>query len=184
MRSRYRVILVVLAALILGGVSATANATISLFIPREQLVQQSAVIARVTVGKAVTTESDDGTAIVTRTEVEVKQLLKGSSQSKLIVEQIGGTYNGKTQHLLGDAYLRPGEDAVVFLVPGDAGRMNYAGLSFSVYHVDEKGMARRDLDGLTIVKRADGKLQQITHREVAEPVEQLMTDIVRLMGGK
>jgi hypothetical protein len=184
MLGRFRVIFVVLAALILGGLATPASATTAIFFPREELVQMSATIARVTVGKAVTSESDDRTAIVTRTEVEVKQFLKGSGQTKFVVEQIGGTYNGKTQRLLGDAYLRPGEDAVVFLVFGDQGRMNYAALSLSVYHVDEKGIARRDLGGLTLVKRSDGQFKQIAPQEIAEPVEQLMTDIVRLVGGK
>jgi hypothetical protein len=178
------VILVVLAALFLSVLSATASATMAIFISREELVQQSVVIARVKVGKAVTSESDDGTAIVTRTEVEVNQFLKGSGQTKLVVEQIGGTYNGKTQRLLGDAYLRPGEDAVVFLVTGEKGRMNYAALSLSVYHVDDKGMAKRDFAGLSFVRRADGQLKPVAPVEVAEPVEQLMTDIVRLAGGK
>jgi len=138
MRSGLKAMLVIMVTAVVGGVSAVADATTALLLTRDELVQRSAVVARVTVGKAVSSESSDGAAIVTRTELAVTQLLKGKAGSTLVVEQFGGTFKGKTQVVMGDAKLSPGEDAVVFL-RGDGGGTAYlTALGQSVYHV-EKG---------------------------------------------
>ena len=87
--------------------------------------------------------------------------------------------------MLGDATLSAGEDAVVFLRQGDKGRWHLTALALSVYHVDQKGMARRSLEGLRLVRRSGGALVPI-HAPADEtvPVESLMTDVVRIAGGK
>ena len=170
-----------------AGVSPAAEATTAVLISRENLVDRSTVVARVKVGKAVTTVSDDGTAIVTRTEVTVTQLLKGSAPATFVIEQIGGTFKGKTQKLTGDAILRAGEDAVLFVrnvAPTTPGApMFLTALAMSVYHVDAKGLVFRDLDDLTLVERKDGRLQPVEPpHEAGETVEHLMTDVVRIAG--
>ncbi|AUX42959.1 hypothetical protein SOCE26_043990 [Sorangium cellulosum] len=178
------------AAVALLGVGAPADATTAVLLSREELVHRSATIARVTVGPSYTTESDDGRSIVTRTELTVTQPLKGAEADKggtkvMLLEQIGGTYNGKTQRVLGDAKLSPGEDALVFLRPGDKGRWHFTALSLSVYHVDTKGLARRSLEGLHLVRPSGGALVPIkVPAEEVEPIESLMTDVVRIAGAK
>ncbi|WP_437654723.1 hypothetical protein [Sorangium sp. So ce1182] len=168
----------------------TADATTAVLLSREELVLRSATIARVIVGRSFTAESDDGRSIVTRTELTLTQPLKGGEAGKgaakvLLLEQIGGTYNGKTQRVLGDAKLSPGEDAVVFLRPGDKGRWHLTALALSVYHVDAKGLARRSLEGLQLVRRSGGALVPVpVPADEIEPVESLMTDVVRIAGGK
>lgn len=180
----FRKLLAVLAAIVLLGVSAAADATTMLFLSREELVKRSDLVVRVRVGKAVTTESEDGRALVTRTELDVVQLLKGKADGRVVVQQRGGTYRGKTQKVLGDAALKPGEDAVVFLRRDEEGKVYFTALALSVYHVDAKGTARRELDGLELARYNGGKLEPSGHVERPEPVESLMTDIVRLAGGK
>lgn len=178
------------AALALLGVVTPADATMAVLLSREELVRQSVTVARVTVGRSYTTESDDGRSIVTRTELTITQPLKGGEADTggaktIVLEQIGGTYNGKTQRVIGDALLSPGEDAVVFLRPGNKGRWHFTALALSVYHVDRKGLARRSLKGLHLVRRTGSTLQPVTPpAEEVEPVESLMTDVVRLAGGK
>ena len=184
MRSWFKAVAGALVVAAISGVSAMADATTALFLSREDLVRISDIVVRVKVGKAVTGESDDKTKLVTRTDIEVTQFLKGSGTSHLVVQQIGGTYNGKTQRLLGDAQLAPGEDAIVFLKRGDKGLNYFSVLAQSVYHVDDKGMARRNMNGLTLMKRSGDKMLPITITEQAETVESLMTDIKRLSGGK
>ncbi|KYF64081.1 hypothetical protein BE11_49450 [Sorangium cellulosum] len=179
--------LFVSAALLCIG--ATADATTAVLLSREDLVRRSATIARVSVGQSTTTASDDGKSIVTRTELKVTQPLKGGgadgAAKVIVLEQIGGTYNGKTQRLVGDARLSPGEDAIVFLRPGDKGRWHLTALALSVYHVDAKGMARRSLEGLQLVRRNGGALVPVhAPGDDVEPVESLMTDVVRIAGGK
>jgi len=184
MRSWFKALAGALVVAAVSGVSAMADATTALFLSREDLVRISDIVVRVKVGKAVSGESDDKTKIVTRTDIEVTQFLKGSGTSHLVVEQFGGKYNGKTARVLGDAQLAPGEDAIVFLKRGDKGVSYFSVLAQSVYHVDEKGMARRNMSGLTLLKRSGDKMQPIAVAEQAETVESLMTDIKRLAGGK
>jgi len=185
MRPRLRAVLALLVAALLSGLAAVADATTVVLLSREDLVAKSAIIVRVTVGEATSGESDDGTQIVTRTTLSVKQLLKGAAGDKLTLEQFGGTYKGKTQKILGDAELRPGEDAVLFLKNGDKGRVYLTALAMAAYHVDKVGMARRDLTGLALVKRTRGRIAPVeTPAEPAETVEHLMTDVVRIAGGK
>lgn len=184
MRSWFKAVAGALVVAAVSGLSAMADATTALFLSRDDLVRISDVVVRVKVGKAVSGESEDKTAFITRTDIEVTQFLKGSGSSHIIVEQFGGKHNGKTQRILGDAKLVPGEDAVVFLKRGEKGVNYFSVLAQSVYHVDDKGMARRSLEGLTLVKRTGDKMQPIKVVEQAETVESLMTDIKRLAGGK
>jgi len=184
MRSWFKTVAGTLIVAAISGITAMADATTSLFLSREDLVRISDLVVRVKVGKAVYGESDDKAAIVTRTNIEVTQFLKGTGSTQLTIEQFGGQLNGKTQRILGDAKLAPGEDAIVFLKRSDKGVTYFSVLAQSVYHVDDKGMARRFLEGLTLVKRVGDRMQPIAVVEQAETVESLMTDIKRLSGGK
>lgn len=183
MKRSLKAVLSVLAATAMIGLSTPADATMAVLLSREELVHKSMAVVRVTVGRSTTQESEDGASIVTRTELSVKQLLKGSGVEKIVIEQIGGTFNGKTQRVLGDARLTPGEDAVVFLRSGKGGRWNFTALALSVYHVDAGGLARRSLDGLSLVKRRAGTLVPMSAiPDEVETVESLMTDVVRIAG--
>ncbi|MBK9263691.1 MAG: hypothetical protein IPM54_28295 [Polyangiaceae bacterium] len=184
MRSWFKATAGALVVATITGLSAMADATTALFLGREDLVRISDVVVRVKVGKATVRESDDKATILTRTDIEVTQCLKGPCSARFVVEQFGGTYNGKTQRVLGDGKLVPGEDAVVFLKKGDNGTAYLTVLAQSVYHVDAKGMARRTMDGLTLVQRKGDRMKPILVTEVPETVESLMTDVKRLAGGK
>jgi hypothetical protein len=184
MRSQLRAILAVLVAAVVCGLCSVADATTVVLLSRAELVAKSDTVARVTVGEAVSTESDDGTMIVTRTALTVTQLLKGSASGTLQLEQIGGTYKGKTQKISGDAVLVPGEDAVVFLKSGDKGRVYLTALALAAYHVDAKGMVHRDLGGMTLMKKENGRFVPTGSSEPAETIDHLMTDVVNIAGGK
>jgi hypothetical protein len=174
-----------LVMLALVAPAVVAHATTVLLLTREELVTRSDAVARVRVGGSQTSESDDGTAIVTRTELIITQPLKGALPATVVLEQIGGTYRGKTQRILGDASIASGEDLVVFLKKGDKGRVHLTALALAVYHVDAKGMARRDLKDLTLAKRERGRIRPTeAPKEAPEPVDQLMADVVRIAGGK
>lgn len=187
MKRSMNAVLSMTAALALLGVATPADATTAVLLSREELVRKSVAVARVTVGRSYSTESDDGRSIVTRTELTITQPLKGDEggAKTIVLEQVGGTYNGKTQRVIGDAWLSPGEDAVVFLRPGDKGRWHFTALALSVYRVDKKGLARRTFEGLHLVRRSGGVLVPIKPpAEEVEPIESLMTDVVRIAGGK
>jgi hypothetical protein len=180
----FKKFLAMLAAIVLLGVTTLADATTMLFLTREELTLRSDIVARVRVGKATTSESEDGRSIVTRTELVVTKLLKGKADGPIVVNQRGGTFRGKTQKLIGDGKLQPGEDAVVFLHRDDKGKTYLTALGLSVYHIDDKGIARRDVGDMVFMKYEDGKAKRLAHVETPEPVEAVMTDIVRYAGSK
>src|SRR5262245_47586712 len=101
-----RAIVAWLVALALVMLAVVAHATTVLLLTRDELVSRSDLVARVRVGGASTSESADGKAILTRTELAVTQPLKGDPSGTLILEQIGGTFKGKTQRVLGDGELK------------------------------------------------------------------------------
>lgn len=181
MNLRSRIMLASAGAAVVGALAATAHATMVLLLSREELVARSAMVARVTVGKAFSGEAPDGSAILTRTTVSIKECLKGPCPASIEIEQLGGQYKGKTQRVLGDGTLRAGEDAIVFLKTGEKGTAYLTALALSVYHVDGSGLARRDLDGMSLVARRDGKLTPVeTKAEPPVPVDQLEADITRI----
>lgn len=175
----FKKFLAMVLAIVISGLSALAHATTMLFLTREELTVRSDVVARVRVGKATASISDDGKMIVTRTELSVTNLLKGKIDGPLVVQQFGGNWRGKTQKVLGDGQLRPGEDAVVFLRRDDKGKTYLTALALSVYHVDDRGMTRRNVDDMVFIKYEDGKAKRIAPIETPEPVESLMKEIVR-----
>jgi hypothetical protein len=85
---------------------------------------------------------------------------------------------------MGDGQLRSGEDAVVFLRRDEKGKTYLTALALSVYHIDDRGMASRNVADTVFVKYVEGKAKRIAHAETPEPIEALMTDIVRFVGGK
>lgn len=173
-------------AMLAGAIafSSIADATMMLFLSREELTQRSDVVARVRVGKATVSESEDGRSLVTRTELVVTKALKGKIEGPLVVQQLGGSLRGKTQKILGDGQLRPGEDALVFLRRDEKGKTYLTALALSVYHVDDRGIARRNLEDLSFAKYEGGKAKPIVPIETPESVESIMTDVVRFSGGK
>lgn len=180
-----RAALLALAALFVATLTGIAGATTVLLLTRQELVDRSEVIARVQVGAQTTSLSDDGKAIVTRTELAVTQGLKGSPPATLVLEQIGGSWRGKTQKILGDATLATGQDAVIFLKRGEQGRVHLTAMALSVYRVDSKGMASRDLKNLGFARRENGKIVPAdAPNEAPEPVGKLIADVLRIAGGK
>lgn len=175
--------LAVMAALALC-VSAPVHATTMLLLTREELLLRSDIVVRARVGKAISSPLSDGLAMVTRTELIVTQPLKGKAEGALWVSQFGGKAEGKTQKVAGDATLHAGEDVVVFLRRDEKGKTYLTALSQSVWHVDEKGMAKRDLEGATFLRYEGNKAIAVVPIESKEPVEALMTEIVRLAGRK
>lgn len=175
--------LIIVATIVLLGLSVFAQATTMFFLTREELTLRSDIVARVRVGKATVLDSEDGKRILTRTDLTVTKLLKGKVEGPLVVQQWGGTLRGKTQTIAGDGRLRAGEDALVFLRRDDTGKTYLTALALSVYHVDDQGMARRYLDEMVFVKYEDGKARRIVPAEMPESIESVMTDVVRLAGG-
>lgn len=59
------------------------------------------------------------TMILTYTKFQVQRTLKGQAPAMVIVKQLGGRVGPTVQKIAGVRHLRPGEQAVLFLRPGD-----------------------------------------------------------------
>jgi hypothetical protein len=59
------------------------------------------------------------TVIFTYTRFEVLRALKGEAPSTIVVRQLGGTLDGTTQRVSGVRHWKTGEQAVLFLRPGE-----------------------------------------------------------------
>lgn len=147
-----------LATLVLGALlvaAPAAHATTVLELPLSQMARSSAMVVRARVLMQHTAWSDDGSRILTRTTLQVIDALKGPAMSHVVLQQVGGTLDGITVRIPGDAVLAPGEDVVVFLErhPDGSGDYVLAAMSFAKFRVvpTESGpVVVRDLSGLTL----------------------------------
>lgn len=113
-----------IACLALAGV---ARATVMVEIPFERLVAESDAIVH---GRVLRTgsrlEADAGGYFVphTITEIEVLESLKGAADARVVIDEIGGTYQQGGMWIEGTPRYHRGEEAVVFLraLPGGAHR--------------------------------------------------------------
>ncbi len=186
MRSGLKWLLAGLFAAVVGVTSTYADATTMLYLTRDELVTRSPIIARVKVGKGVTAPSADGRTILTTTELSVLAYLKGAGPTTLAVEQMGGTYNGRTLVIPGDAKLTAGEEVVVFLAAGDpSAPLHLSVMSQSVFHVDAAGRVHRDLSDAEFFVRKDGRIVPFAPPvEAVETVDALVADVTRIAGSQ
>ena len=83
--------------------------------------------------------------IVTYTRVRVEETLAGTpSGAELLVRTMGGQVGKIGQVVHGEAVLRPGERSVLFVRPGEDGRLAISGMAQGHYplRADEKGALR------------------------------------------
>ncbi len=100
------------AAVWAGGAHATVVVVPSL----EEMAVASDVIAEVEVGTGVAHK--EAGRIVTLTPVTIKNAIKGQWKTgeRLVIYQLGGTYDGKTAWIAGAHHFDKGEHLVIFAV--------------------------------------------------------------------
>lgn len=109
-----------LAALGIVTAAATAHATVMVEIPFERLVGESDAIVHGRVlrtgSRLVANEGEGGYFTPhTLTEIEVYEPLRGSVGERVVIDEIGGTYQGGGMWIEGTPRYRRGEELVVFL---------------------------------------------------------------------
>lgn len=144
----------------IGVLPSTAEATVVVPLTRAQLVQKSDLVVRATVLSRTSFWNADKTQILTQTRLRVASWLKGSSAQEVVLEQIGGTVNGVTSRVDGDASLSVGED-VVLMLRAQNQKVYLTALALAAYHVNtaQNGTqtASRDLSGLSFAQMVNGK---------------------------
>jgi hypothetical protein len=129
-----------LAVLFLTPVCSVLLATTIRPVSLESMATRASLVAE---GKAVSSQSQWNAAhsmIVTYTRFRVSRVLKGGASTEVIIRQPGGSVGVYNTVVYGVRYLRPGEEAALFLTPtGDRdGSMVIVGLVQGMFRIERE----------------------------------------------
>ena len=102
------------AAMLIAGLQ-TASATTSLYISDTEQAQLSTAVVVAKIQGSEVLPHDRYDTLMTRTELRVEEVLFGDAPSNVTIHQIGGTLDGQTVYVPGDAKFERGELCVLFL---------------------------------------------------------------------
>lgn len=171
--------LALVAVLFISGV---AHATVVVPLTLAEQVERADLVIRARIGAQQSAYVPERGAIFTWTELEVTEVLSGQAPRALMLRQMGGTADGQTMLVPGDAHLSPGQD-VVLLLRREGDTVFLFALAQSAYVIDG-GHARRDLSQLTFaVLGQDGMQLSEPGHEAAISLEVLLSQIRSLAGG-
>jgi hypothetical protein len=146
----FRQPLLIVLALLVPGLAAGA---IVLPLTRAELASRADTIVRARVVQRTPVRSEKTGRILTRSRLAVIKTYKGEPRAELELEQMGGTLDGATLLVPGDARIDSGEEVVLFLRCQGKERCHIYGLSLGKFGVrtlaDGRQVAVRDLKGLT-----------------------------------
>jgi|JI10StandDraft_1071094.scaffolds.fasta_scaffold479981_2 uncharacterized membrane protein len=149
----------------LACLSVPAGATIVQSLSLEEMSRKADVIVHGRVVEQATAWNETRSRIYTVTTIEVQERLKGLGASSIRVRQLGGTVDGLTQSIVGNARLVVGEEVVVFLNRDEAKDLHYVvGMAQGKYAVDRSTPVptiRHDLAGLALARIQEGQLAQL-----------------------
>jgi len=143
-----------------------ATATVVAGLDREALVRGAeAIVAGVVTAVEAQPGPPGGPEILTRIEIEVWQAYKapaGGTPPRLALLQTGGSLDGRTLHIHGQARFAVGERVLVFVERLADGRLVPHGMAqgkFTLVERDGRTVAVRDVRDLAFAHReADGRL--------------------------
>ena len=173
--------------------AVSASATVAHYMDLPDLITRADVIVQGTVTAQETVYDKGRERSLLRTTITVERALWGKPGDQLVVQQFGGTHDGVTTHISGDARFERGERVVLFLRKGE-GQVHYlTSMAQSKYRLTgegDKATAQRDLDGLAFVPVAgvQHKLRE-GGSEPAKAVSSFMPELEALIaaikgGGK
>ncbi len=157
-RSLFRRLATASFALLLAGVFAPAPATATVVagLDREALVRGAdGIVAGVVRSIRAVPGPDSGPDILTAIEIDVTQVYKPLAEAEkgtVTLLQTGGTLNGKTLHIHGQAQFAAGEPVLLFIERLSDGRLMPFGMAQGKFTLQDKGpqtIAVRELDDLT-----------------------------------
>jgi len=147
-------------------VATSALASQSLVVGLQQMTRESDVIIRARVGAASVGLSDDKRRVITTTELEVLDGIKGAKKGELLrVYQVGGEHGGITMHIAGAIELIAGEEIIFFAKRYRDMIVSYGlGLGKYVIHTETTGavMVRASFGDIGFVSVApDGTIKPV-----------------------
>jgi len=90
-------------------------ATSALYLSDVEQAAQSTAVVVASIGESKVGLHPQWKRPITTTTVHVQEVILGKAPQQLTIEQLGGTIDGKTLHIPGDASFRRGERCVLFL---------------------------------------------------------------------
>ena len=141
-----------------------ASATSALYLTDVEQARLSTAVVVAKVGE-VKAEAHPTYRIVTRTKIEVDEVLLGQAPKELRIEQIGGSLDGVTVYVPGDARFEAGERCVLFLRQVEGGWFLTA-MEQSRYALQERGrlgtVMQRELHSGLYKRDDQGRLVEFT----------------------
>ena len=162
----------------LSILAAPARSTIVRSMNLDQLAHEADAVIHGRITHRSSSWNDTKSRIYTVTQVEVIETIKGQAKAQQIlkIRQIGGTVDGITQTIVGNASLTVGEEVVLFLDRDEKKPLYYViGMAQGKYTVDRTGAKPRvahNLAGLALAEMNGEQLAQIKHTEKATKVSQ------------
>jgi len=165
--------LIALALLALPFLAAPAGATIVQSLTLDEMSRKADVIVHGRVVEQSTAWNEARSRIYTVTVVEVQERLKGEGASRIRIRQLGGTVDGITQSIVGNASLAVAEEVVLFLNRDESKDLHYVvGMAQGKYAVDRSAgqpTIRHELGGLSLAHIRDGQLAGLVEDTAPAP---------------
>ncbi len=135
--------------------AGSAHATVVKSLSLKQMTKAADVIVVGEVVERVSSWNEEKTRIYTVTRIRIGETLKGSAgAAELQVRQIGGTLDGLTQQIVGNAKLKQGEEVLLFLDQDESLPFHYVvGMAQGKFTIDRTGDAARvvrSMEGLAL----------------------------------
>lgn len=164
--------------------SSLAYATVVVPLTLADQVQRADLVVRARVGNVRSAYVAERGAILSWTELEVTESLKGQAPVALTLRQMGGTADGQTMLVPGDAHLAAGEEVILFLRRDRSGTGDVLllALAQSAYVIHGQ-QAQRDLSQLTFAVLGQGTQLIEPGLEPSVGVDALVAQIRSLAGG-
>jgi hypothetical protein len=169
-----------LALLLLS--TSVAHATVVVQLSLSDQARRADYIVRARVGDHHSAYVPDRGAILTWTTLRVTESIKGQAPATLTLRQMGGTADGQTMLVPGDAHLNAGDDVILFLRRnGDDVVLVSLGQSAYIVHGTS---AHRELEELTFAVWDQGQMKLVeppADRSVA--LDTLLRELRSLVAG-
>lgn len=184
--ARFRSLFALAALVAVVTTTSLAHATVVVPVTLTEQVHGSDLVVRARVGAVESRFVPERGAIVSWTELAVTDVLKGQAPSSLVLRQLGGTADGQTMLVPGDAHLTSGDDVILFLRHDPSGSSDvllYA-MAQSAYYVNGQ-QASRDLSQLTFAVLGGPEGTQLSEpgHEASIRVDALISQIRSIVGG-
>ena len=138
-----------------------ASATTMFHVSDIEQARQSDAVIVATIGTSKTAIHPNKKSIMTETNIFVEEVLTGNAPRFLTIRQIGGTLDGKTMYVPGDARLSEGSKVVLF-IHEENGQWYLTAMEQSKYdlqHHKRLGwVMKRELHGGLVVRTSEGRL--------------------------